>query len=822
MRPKSYIQIAVAACVVLWSVIAVADDSYAFNRALISAGAAKIEVSKKGITVVTYEDLNSAGWSGLSENIENFKLYHGAEQIPIYIEQTGPDPAKFEAGEKIFFFADPLTDRYRNTDVYWLVSDSTAGLRINSISGTPSSGSDALFHMYKTDFERDYASMYIPSFKASDGEEADRFFWDYAADYPFIPWSHEFSYSFDLEGLVDAGIDPEGTIEVVARGGVESGSISPDHKLVVTLNDHELGYLTSDDKKEMKGTLSIPRGVLKETGNSVKFSVSLDTGLSYDIIYIDRFSITFPRDFTADSGRLTFTALNTGPVTVSNIDSSASLVWKVTDPAAPLNISGADSQSASKIRFNVTSGDTYAVFEKTAAFTPTTVSVPSEISELLRDDSSVDIDWLAICPAGWEDTLESLTSLRSSQGLATAVIAVEDIYNIYNNGNAGADGISNFLKEIKARSPSLKFVLLVGDATYDPMDLGGRGERNFLPTNFVWADYMETASDVAYAEDDDGSLMFHIGRVPARSEDELKIWVSKIIQSEIAIERDECLSSVGFVSDDADDPSEENEFYNFNVALRGLLDDDVYSSWHEVVPSDSDDPDSPSVSAVRDEIIDKWMLPNLFISYAGHGASGFWAREQIIRKKDVSSLIPASGWPVVLAWNCLNGYFINATDNTLAEEMLLASSRGAVGMVAFSGLGDIDAARVMAEGFFDQVFDSGVETLGEAFDSSRVEMKKSSGGETMSFISLLFGDPAMKLAVCSEAPKSQPLKDPAETVLPPWDTEEEPSVAANTGGCTASYEDELDFPLLWTLCVLVWWYIGNLIEKRGRKYETHL
>jgi hypothetical protein len=74
------------------------------------------------------------------------------------------------------------------------------------------------------------------------------------------------------------------------------------------------------------------------------------------------------------------------------------------------------------------------------------------------------------------EALEPLRQLRESQGLRVALIDIEDLYDEFSFGNKSPRAIKDFLASAKARwSRAPRFVLLVGDASFDPRNyLGSR------------------------------------------------------------------------------------------------------------------------------------------------------------------------------------------------------------------------------------------------------------------------------------------------------------------------------------------------------------
>ncbi|MFM9709540.1 C25 family cysteine peptidase, partial [Streptomyces galilaeus] len=76
-------------------------------------------------------------------------------------------------------------------------------------------------------------------------------------------------------------------------------------------------------------------------------------------------------------------------------------------------------------------------------------------------------------------------------------------------------------------SPSVRYVLLLGDASYDPKNYLGTGTKDWLPGYPVVTSYIQTVSDPAYASVNGNDILpdLAIGRLPAASVTEAQILV---------------------------------------------------------------------------------------------------------------------------------------------------------------------------------------------------------------------------------------------------------------------------------------------------------
>ena len=79
----------------------------------------------------------------------------------------------------------------------------------------------------------------------------------------------------------------------------------------------------------------------------------------------------------------------------------------------------------------------------------------------------------------------------------------------------------------------------------------------------------------------------------------------------------------------------------------------------------------------------------LMVQYAGHGPPFRWTDESMWHKDYISDLTNASMLPVVMTFNCLDGYFAHPSPSyfAMAEEMVRYSGGGSVAALSPTGLG---------------------------------------------------------------------------------------------------------------------------------------
>jgi hypothetical protein len=325
------------------------------------------------------------------------------------------------------------------------------------------------------------------------------------------------------------------------------------------------------------------------------------------------------------------------------------------------------------------------------------------------------------------DSLQPLKKLRESQGLKVALIDVEDVYDEFNFGNKSPKAVKDFLASAKAkwRKPP-RYVLLVGDASFDPRNYLGMGDLDLVPTKLVDTLYMETASDDWFVDlNNDGLPEMAIGRLPVQTAEEAAIVVSKIVGYERSSKKKEAL----LVSD-------VNDGFNFEGAseeVKALL--PAYLTVRKIVRGEfSND------AQAKGELLNGINQGVLLVNFIGHGSIESW-RGGLLTLEDAESLINGLRLPFFVNMTCLNGYFQDPYSETLGEALLKAPQGGAIGVWTSSGLTEPDKQAVMNKELIKLLFDGKSLTLGEATARAKASVSDQDIRKTW----ILFGDPTTRL-----------------------------------------------------------------------------
>jgi len=676
---------------------------------------ARLFTTGSGLYSVSFEQLFPGRPRGFAAS--QLRLERQGEPVGYHLE---PTPDAFGPGGRLFFFADKTaasTD-YSAELAYELVR-SRDGLRMPLVAGAPSG-----------DAVRSPATGFA-SF------ETNRFYQPGLLDAP-DPWLWEAVASgatrvksFSLTGVDDAALGTA-ELDVFLQGGSESGQ-AVDHHVSVSLNGTLLGEAQFAGKKPYRMTLSRPAPLLREDQNDLSLTNIADTGVS-SFVFLDRFMLAHPQASLLAGGRFEGTWLESGTVTVSGVG-GALAVLDVTPAdgsvgSSPRWLIGYEA-SGGALRFRAEAGRRYLAVSAEALLAPR-LATPEPST--LRS-AGTQADYLLIAPRAFLAAAEPLLQRRADQGLATRSVAFEEIADQFGHGRPSAEAIRSFLAfafHSWAR-PSPRYVLLLGDSTYDPRNFSGTAQPSPLPALWAKTSYLWTVSDpqLAAVNGEDSLPDVAIGRLPATTLEEARMLVDKLLAWE-----DPGQGLSGQAALVADNPD-----------LAGDFEADV----HDIAESylAGRNPEFLLLrelgSQTRPRILDALNSGLSFLSYVGHGGAAVWASENVWNSWDAASLQAQSQQPLLVTMNCLNGYFVAPSFDSLSESLLKADGRGAIASFSPSGLSLDGPAHQYHRALMAALTSGQHARLGDAILAAQKAYADSGLMPELLGIYHLLGDPAMRL-----------------------------------------------------------------------------
>ena len=664
--------------------------------------AVKIFIKEEGWYRIGESELVEAG---LDPGVDPryLQLYtEGQEQAMIV---SGSLDGYFGSEDAVEFYGTGIDTPYSDARVYWLIDGSQPGKRIQVARGRGYREAASSFPYTEELKERTFF------FAALKNGEEDSFFG------PTI-WTEETASQLLTVTNIDPSPPEDALLEVVLQGGTDLS-----HYVKILLNDEEVGEVFFDGQEQGIVEINIPHDMLLEGDNIITFEAQ---GGEEDVSFVDYVRLTYWHTYTADENALRFTASGGELLFVEGFSSTAIRVMDITNPAQVFEVRGRVSSRGTDygISIEVPGSGQRTLLAFTEGYVGEPVGLKANLTSTWQDRAR-GADVVVIAHEDFFESLSPLIELREQQGWSVVLVDVEDLYDEFNYGAKSPWALRDFLTRAYSNwAPPPRFVLLVGDASFDPRNYLGLGDYDLVPTKLVETGFIKSASDDWFVDfENDGLPKMAIGRLPVYSIAEAEIVINKIIAYEGTTGS---MNEVLFVADEID-------FFDFEGASDALVD----LLPPDIIVTEIFRGQSPTA---RDDLLDTLNRGQKLVNYLGHGSAETW-RGNLFGSTDASALTNSPNLSFFVNMTCLNGYFHDVQMATLAEALLKAAQGGAVAVWSSSSLTDPSAQVALNRGLIQLLFNGQSLTLGEA----TMLAKEYVSDQDIRKSWILFGDPLTKL-----------------------------------------------------------------------------
>jgi len=673
---------------------------------LAAGPAVKVSVREEGWYRVTQPELVSAGLD-LSVNPGFLQLFVDGEEQPLLV--SGESDRRFDPGDAIEFYGVAQDTPWTDTQIYWLVEGDRPGKRVGLVEGRTRGKEAADSFLFTVECKE--RAIYFAALKNGD---AENFFGPVVTTEPvdqILNAPH-----------LDSSPPGDALLEVALQGVTEQS-----HRVAVFLSDIEVSELTFEGQASGLARLPVPQCELLEGDNLVTLAAR---GGQTDVSLVDFIRLTYWHTYTADGDSLRFSALGGQQLTVAGFSNPQIRVVDITDPGEVKEVLGlvkAESGGyAVTVKLPGLGQKTLLAFADSRVKKPVGIS-PNQPSRWHQGIHEAEL--VIISHRAFIESAGLLKSLREGQGWKVALIDVEDLYDEFSFGAKSPYAIREFLvRAMNHWKNAPRFVLLIGDASFDPRNYLGFGDYDFVPTKLIETAFLETASDDWFADmDGDGLPEMAVGRLPVRNSEQAAGVVWKILGYEQA-ESADWARNVLLVAD-------KNDIFDFESAsaeVRALLPEDM--KVQEIFRGQKGN------AAARSELLERLNEGQLLVNYIGHGSVEIW-RGSLLASRDAGGLVNIPRLPFVMSMTCLNGFFHDLYTECLAEALLKAEEGGAMAVWTSSGLTWPDGQVAMNKELVKALFNGRALTIGEATLAAKAAIKDQDIRKTW----ILFGDPTTRL-----------------------------------------------------------------------------
>jgi len=643
----------------------------------------KIYVSKEGWYRITRAQLIAAGYDPGNDE-KKISLFTSGIELPIIADSDG-----------IEFYGLPIDTTSTGARTYWLRSGKGNGSRIKV---TKNKGGDPVASPLPFTYDRIERSIHFAAL--TNNGDGTNFFGQV-----ITPWQA-------TQDLIIGALDPSyggnATMDIAIQGATDGFH----HIVDLSLNGHDLGVVQLDGQSLGSFTLPFPQSFLINGTNTLTMTA---TNGDMDVSLLADTRINYQHLLRADSGELEVVVPGRRAVTVTGFTPGSVRAVDVTDPMNPGELeTTVTAEGTATFTPDDSGARTVLVFDTTRVLSAPEMAI-NHLSTW--NDGKSGADLLIVSNPLFTSTAAPLAAARLHDGISSAIVDVDDIYDEMNFGIRDPQAIRSFLQSATKWKKAPKWVLILGDASFDPRNYLDLGAFDFVPTGTIATLYLKTVSDDLLTDfDGDGIADIPIGRIPARTTDDASLVINRIASR--GTPSGAWASNALFIVDAPVD-------FDFAAAAHDAARYLPASISSRVI-------DSGVASAMNDG--------SLITDYIGHGSTEIWGTDAIFTSSDAATLTNGTRLPFVINMTCLTGAFHDLYTTSLAEALLFAPNGGAIAVWASSTLTEPDQQALMNNELLRQLFTPGM-TLGEA--ARRAKFATTTRDIRTSWI--LFGDPSMKL-----------------------------------------------------------------------------
>tara|TARA_B100001057_G_scaffold444680_1_gene481826 strand:- start:2912 stop:6628 length:3717 start_codon:yes stop_codon:yes gene_type:complete len=729
----------------------------------------KFALNKDGIYSLSFQDLQNLGMNVSNLNPQNLRIYgHPGGLLPtenstnrtvdlqeLAIQVIGQSDGSFDENDYILFFGQSpnqwflnssgLFSRqqhyYDNNTYYFITADFGEGKRVESFQSL--SSADNIINTFN-------------DYQIHEKEEVN-----------FIKSGQ--NWYGDVFDLVDTKsfnfIFPDRVGDVNLKVALAANSPSPfSSNFTITASgmSSQTTSISGISGSYNKANLKVFENKFSPLTDDILVNLDFSSSSPSAKGWIDYIEINAQRDLKMYGNQMSFRSLasvqsnSISEFQLSNTNLSTR-VWDVTQALNPQSIVG--QSSASVLSFKIPT-DTLRQF---IAFSGGYLSA-NLLGKIDNQDLHAyrDVDYLIVSHPTFLEQANRLATFHKSQGLNVEVVSPQQIYNEFSSGSQDVSAIRDFAKMLYNQDHPLRYLLLFGDASYDPKNRLSNNTNyvvSYQSPNSTNELYSYVSDDFFALLDDEESITSNatnipfldigVGRFPVQTVEEAKNAVDKVITYNALDSYGDWRLNMCFVGDDNDEVETVHSLQAEQLAdyiatnYPEINVDKIYLDAYQQESSTGGQRCESANNAIS-EVVNKGMF---VINYTGHGGELGWAHERILEIDDINSWSNEYKLPLFMTATCEFSRYDDPERVSAGEQVFLKENGGAIALlttsrVVFTG-SNLDLNTSFLENLFPQE-NNVFPRLGDVLIRTKNNVVDVSNTNHRNFT--LLGDPALQLA----------------------------------------------------------------------------
>jgi hypothetical protein len=496
------------------------------------------------------------------------------------------------------------------------------------------------------------------------------------------------------------------------------------------------------------------------TGPDLSLSLKYN-GSSADQSWLDFATLQVRRNLVYRGSPLVFregATLGSGKILEFRIlgGTSGLQLWEITNPCLPKRINYQLLGSILSFSCNNDSLRTFLLYDPGGPFPGVTKTGEVKNISLMENSGS---QYLMVAPADFIPEAERLAKFhRQANGLTVSVVPVEAIFHEFSGGYPDISALRNYFRYLYQQKSGtdgtgLKYLLLFGKGTCDPVHDPGEGNPNWIPT---WQSANSVNPVNSYLSDDFfgrldpgegeeiGDLDLCIGRIPAVDIAEATIAVDKIVHYHDALTLGEWRNNICFIGDDEDNNLHMNDSEKLSDMLNSTHPEYntskiYFDAYPQVLTPEERYPEV--TSAIRRSV----QSGILILNYIGHASEDGLAHERVLTNKDIDTWTNKDRLPLFVTATCEFSRWDMTVKRSAGEHLLFHPAGGSVALFSTTRLVYSASNFELNKSFFTHLLDKNEQGQFLRLGDLIRKIKNESGASINTAKFCLVGDPALRL-----------------------------------------------------------------------------
>ena len=739
----------------------------------------RIYTEKPGVYRVDHAMLAAAGLGETEVPSAGLAIENLGQPMPIWIDDGGD--GVFSTGDRLEFVAEHLAGdpayfhEHTRFNVYRLRLDGEAGARMSgrraavADAEAPPQGLRRALHL-----ERDELFVRLSGHEIERSGNSELWYWAKLTHIDRQPFSVDLDFS-DLDATA-------GTVSL--RAQFRGLSLPrrrdlglPDHVVELSLDGEPIGEATwgGRDLHEVELEIDAERFAGGRQRLEMRVPKRRPEGSKHrlvDALVLNWIELSFASSGLLDAGMRRFEPVAPAAGSVFELTrpeggGAATVIFTSNGQRIEPEVS--PGPSGQRLRFESAGGETWYFAADSRTLLPPVHVELDRPSDLTRTDRRA--DYLMIVHRRLRQAVEPLADFHRRRGLEVLMVDVQDVYDEFNHGVLHPRAVRDFIDHAyhRWRQPAPRFVLLVGDASWDskhdavddanyanwtqqqlfqgdrfvardtPVVPDTVNRRNLIPTWNYHSGHGHSASDNYFVSvaGDDFLPDLAIGRLPVTEPAEVRAIVDKTISYATDPPVGTWRRDILWITND------QASFQRRSDRLAAPLEARGYGSL-KVYPEAAERSNELHQAALQ-QAFDRGTS---LVHFYGHGGRHIWRtgppdfkkNHDLFTLEHIDQLQPNNRLPLVLSMTCFSAPFDHPNADSIGEKFLRVADRGAIAVLAASW-------RNSPSPRFSQALLDELLVPGTPIGSAIVRAKAKTRNRTLVETYNLLGDPAVSLPV---------------------------------------------------------------------------